>query len=299
MDVLSSVISSVRVGRAESCSVKGSGAWGWRYPQLEGSGFHVVLHGGAWLITSEDPPRELKPGDVVLIPSGATHGLSHAPATLDALQPAVMTEDPGPGSFDTELLCGAYWLEHGPVHPYLRSLPEVLTVSPDYDRDPRLSVLADLLRADVADAGPGTRATRPALLDVMLTHILRQWLDVNQPAWWPQVTDPGIDAALRAIHTDPHLPWTVDSLSQAAGMSRTTFINRFKALLDQPPMAYLTDWRLTRGAQLLRETDAPLAAVARRVGYSTEFAFSASFRRRYSVSPGRFRLAHDLATQDA
>ncbi|MDQ1033654.1 AraC-like DNA-binding protein [Streptomyces sp. V3I8] len=72
-------------------------------------------------------------------------------------------------------------------------------------------------------------------------------------------------------------------------MSRTAFAKRFTALVGQPPMTYLTGWRLANGARLLRETDAPLATIAREVGYSTEFAFSASFRREYGISPGRFR----------
>lgn len=297
MDVLSSVIRSVRVGRAEACSIKGSGAWGWQYPPQVGSGFHMVLHGSAWLITADSQPLELKPGDVVLAPFGATHGLSHAPSSLRDLPPAVMSEDLlGPDSFDVELLCGAYWLEHGHVHPYLQSLPEVLRVSPDYDRDPRLRTLADLLGADVSDAGPGTDATRPALLEVMLTHVLRQWLEQNGPTGWPQVTDPAIDAVVREIHAGPDRPWSVQTLSETAGMSRTAFVERFRSQLGQPPMAYVTSWRLTYGAQLLKETEVPLAAIARRVGYSTEFAFGTSFRRRYGISPGRFRLAQSGAS---
>ncbi|MGW1507178.1 AraC family transcriptional regulator [Streptomyces mirabilis] len=290
MDVLSAVISSVRIGRAEACSIKGSGSWGWRYPPLVGSGFHTVLRGSAWLITADGQPLELKLGDVVFTPSGATHGLSHAPSSLQDLPPAVMSDGlSNPGPCDVELLCGAYWLDHGQVHPYLRSLPEVITVSPDYDHNPHLRLLADLLGADLSDTGPGTETTRPALLDLMLTHVLRQWLERNRMADWPETTDPAIAAVLREIHASPHRSWTVQSLSETAGMSRTAFAKRFNALLGQPPMSYLTNWRLTYAARLLRETDAPLATIARRVGYSTEFAFGGSFRREYGIAPGRFR----------
>lgn len=234
----------------------------------------MVLSGGAWLITTGGQPLELKPGDVVLIPFGATHGLSHVPSSLQDLPPAVLSEDlSSPGPSDVELLCGAYWLDHGQVHPYLRLLPGVITVSPDYDLNPQLRLLAELLGADLSDAGPGTGATRPALLNLMLTHVLRQWLEQNRLADWPETTDPAIAAALHEIHTNPHRPWTVQSLSATAGMSRTAFTKRFNALMGQPPMSYLTRWRLTYSAQLLRETDVPLATIARRVGYSTEFSF--------------------------
>jgi AraC-like DNA-binding protein/quercetin dioxygenase-like cupin family protein len=290
VDVLSAAIGSVRIGRAEACSIKESGSWGWRYPPLVGSGFHVVLRGSAWLITANNPPRALTPGDVVLTPFGAEHGLSHAPSSLEDLLPAVMTDDPSNADpVDVEFLCGAYWLDHGQVHHYLRSLPEVIAISPDYDRDPQLRLLTDLLGADVSVSGPGAGATRPALLDLVLTHVLRQWLERNPPADGPDVADPAIAAALREIHAGPHRPWTVQQLSETAGMSRTAFTKRFTAQVGQPPMTYLTGWRLTYGARLLRETDAPLATIARKVGYSTEFAFGSSFRREYGISPGRFR----------
>ncbi|MTD59073.1 helix-turn-helix domain-containing protein [Amycolatopsis sp. RM579] len=289
MDVLSAAISSVRIGRAEACSVKDSGSWGWRYSPFAGSGFHVLLRGGAWLITADRPPRELTPGDVVLTPSGAGHGLSHAPSSLDDLAPAVLGDWPPGDPADVEFLCGAYWLEHGQVPLYLRSLPEVIAISPDHDRAPQLRALTDLISADMPGTGPGAGTTRSALLDLMLTHVLRQWLEQNRMADRPDVADPAIAAALGEIHAHPRRRWTVRELSESAGMSRTAFTKRFSALLGQPPMAYLTGWRLTYGARLLRETDAPLAAIARQVGYSTEFAFGASFRREYGISPGRFR----------
>jgi AraC-like DNA-binding protein len=299
MDMISEAIGSVRIGRAQALSFKESGAWGLRYSAFAGSGFHIVLRGSGWLIPANGPARELAAGDVVLTPTGSAHGLSHAPRALDDLPPAVLGPDrPIPDPADIEFLCGAYRLDHGQVHPYLRALPEVIAVSPDYDRNPELRMLADLLIADIADARPGTETTRPALLDLMLTHVLRQWLEQNRSTW-PDIGDPAITAALREIHTSPDKPWTVQQLSQTAGMSRTAFSKRFTELVGQPPMTYVTGWRLSYGARLLRETTAPLATVARQVGYSTEFAFGGAFRRAYGVSPGRFRnreITPDLAS---
>ena len=288
--MLSEAIGSVRIGRAEACAIQESGSWGWRYPPLTVSGFHLVLRGRAWLITADQPPVGLAPGDVVLTPFGAEHGLSHAPTALSQLPPAVLPVGrPRPDPVDVELVCGAYWLDHGQVHRYLRSLPEVITVTPDHERNPQLRLLADLLGTHVRDFGPGAAVTRPALLDLMLTHLLRQWLEQNRPDDGPDITDPAIATALQEIHDGPHRPWTVQQLSETAGMSRTAFTKRFTALVGQTPMTYLTGWRLTRAARLLRETDAPLASIARQVGYSSEFALSGSFRREYGIPPGRFR----------
>lgn len=288
--MLDAVINSVRIGRAEACWVKESGAWGMRYAPASVSGFHIVMRGTGWLITPTGRPRALKPGDVVLSPSGSEHGLSHAPCPLESLPTAVLhTGRKSVDRADVEFLCGAYWLDHGRTHHYLETLPEVLLVSPDYERNPQLRSLTELLSADVSDTGPGARVTRSALLDLMLTHILRQWLEQNRDTRPPDISDPAIAVALSEIHARPDEAWSVQRLSETAGMSRTAFNKRFTELVGRPPMAYLTYWRLSHGARLLRETEAPLATIARQVGYSTGFAFGDAFRREYGISPGRFR----------
>ncbi|MER6443159.1 AraC family transcriptional regulator [Streptomyces sp. NPDC001185] len=289
MDVVSDVISSVRIGRAEACWVTGAGAWGVHYPGYPVSGFHILIRGGGWLITSTGEPRALAPGDVVFTAAGAPHGLSHAPTTLELLAPAVLDgADPRIADADTVFLCGAYWLTRGSAHPYLRSLPDVMAISPDYDRNRNLRALVDLLDAEVSGAVPGDEVSRPALLDLVLTQILREWL-AQHPAE-DGVGDPAIAAVVRRIRTSPETPWTAQQLSEQVGLPRREFARRFAEATGRPLRAYLTESRLARGAHLLRESDTPLAAIARRVGYSTEFAFGAAFRREYGIPPGRFRL---------
>jgi AraC-like DNA-binding protein len=293
MDLISRAVSSLRVGQNGMRRFRQSGSWGIRYPDLTGSGFHIVLHGSGWLVSASERPVALKPGDIVLVPSGADHGLSAAPRPLRALSPAA---DPGldpapPGPADFEFLCGGYVLEQGQVHPYLAGMPDLIVVSPDYRRNPQLRSLVSLLRPFEPRSQPDDDVTWAALLDLMLVHVLRHWLSEQPPDAWPAVSDPGITAALGMIHNSPQTPWTVARLSENAGMSRASFAKRFTALVGRPPIRYLTDWRLNCAAKTLRETDEPLAAIARQVGYSTEFAFSAAFRREYGVSPGRFREA--------
>ncbi|MTD56521.1 AraC family transcriptional regulator [Amycolatopsis pithecellobii] len=292
VDVIGEAMGTLRVGNPYARKVKESGSWGLRYAAFAGSGFHIVSRGRGWLITPSGSPRALKPGDVVLVLSGAEHGLSHAPSALGDLPWAKFSAEPAaPGPADFEALCGAYRLDRGQVHHYFTALPEIIAVSPDYEHDPQLRVLAELLHADTADSRPGTSVTRPALLDLLVVHVLRRWLEQNGTPEWPQVSDPAVVTALRCIHGDPRKAWTVQQLSETAGLSRTVFTRRFISVLGTSPRAYLTTVRLTRGARLLRETAAPLATIARQVGYSTEYAFGGAFRRVYGVSPGRFRKA--------
>jgi AraC-like DNA-binding protein len=103
------------------------------------------------------------------------------------------------------------------------------------------------------------------------------------------LTDPAIAAALTAIHDAPDRPWTVAELGARAGLSRAAFANRFTALVGQPPLTYLTWWRMTIAARLLRRSGTPLRVVARRAGYSSDVAFAAAFKREYGITPGRYR----------
>jgi AraC-like DNA-binding protein len=290
MDMFDEVIGTVRAGNAYARRITESGPWGARYPSFAGIGFHLVLSGNGWLIRRDGESIPLRPGDVVLVPYGTEHGLSHAPCALSTLPVAGMEPEPpraGPSAF--EFLCGCYRLGNGTVHRFLHALPDVVAISPDYERHPQLRSLTALLADDVSAIRPGSDATRSALVDLTLIHALRHWQEQSGDGSWPRITDPGIASALRAIHDAPDGQWTVRRLSEVAGMSRTTFVRRFTELAGKPPATYLTGWRLTVGARLLRETSAPLAAIARQVGYATEFAFANAFRREYGVSPGRFR----------
>jgi AraC-like DNA-binding protein len=261
-----------------------------RYPAFAGSGFHIVVRGNGWLVTPNGQPTELGPGDVILVPSGAEHGLSHAPRALADLPLGAMSaEPPAPGPADFEFLCGAYRITHGQAPRFFSTEPDVIAISPDDDRHPELRSLTALLTGDVSDSRPGGDATRAALIDLILVHALRQWHEDNGATDWPVITDTAVATALREIHDNPQKRWTVKELSDTVGMSRAAFSRRFTALTGEPPMTYLIGRRLAQGARLLQETTAPLVTIARQVGYSTEFAFASAFRREYGVSPGRFR----------
>ncbi|AGZ41198.1 AraC family transcriptional regulator [Actinoplanes friuliensis] len=292
MDMITATISSARIGRANGRRVAEANAYGVRFPKFPVLGFHVMLSGEGWLITQSAPPVAIRPGDVVFTASGAEFGLARSPRALAELPPIVLADvPPPPAPVEFEFLCGGYPLEFGKVPGFLRHLPEVVTFTPDYERHPQLQALVEMLHSDYTEPGPGTGAGRSALIDLMLVHILRHLQEHGRLAGWPPNTDPGIADALHEIHTRPEHKWTVQELSEVAGMSRTAFNRRFTASVGTSPMAYLINWRLDMGAGLLRRSDVPLAGIARKVGYSTEFAFAAAFRRRYNVSPGRFRAA--------
>ncbi|ANZ41559.1 AraC family transcriptional regulator [Lentzea guizhouensis] len=290
MDLISDAIRTVRVGTANARLIRQT-APGIRFAAFAGSGFHIITSGTCWLIGG-DEPRSLAPGDIVLTSSGGEHGLSTRPCALADLPLVRMGPlPPAPRPTPFEFLCGAYRLQHHRAPQYLRALPDLIAVSPDYDGRPELRSLVGLLAADASAARPGSGATLRAVLDLILVQVLQQWEEHDGASWRPEAAHPGVVAALREIHEKPQLRWTVGRLSEVAGLPRAAFSRLFTTAVGEPPMRYVTGWRLGLAAQLLRETDLALARIAPQVGYSTEFALSAAFRREYGVSPGQFRSA--------
>lgn len=192
------------------------------------------------------------------------------------------------------MLCGAYLLDGSRAHPLMAELPEVVHLAAGTGRHPELRAALDLLGGELERPRPGSDAMVPALLDVLLLHILRAWSGERSregvaTGWTAALHDPAVAAALRAIHGEPGRQWSVEELGRRAGLSRAAFARRFTALVGRPPLTYLTWWRMTVAARLLRDSDVPANAVAGRVGYTSEFAFAHAFKRAYGRPPGAYR----------
>lgn len=308
MDVLSDVIAFMRTGQPRSALVTWHAPWAQRFASMPGAaGVQIILQGPCWLIRPDDDPVPLSAGDVVFRPHGRGHTLADSPST-PSTAPACDSNDPrallryvtdsvgvpaGPDTPVTVTLCGGYRLDPARAHPLLDDLPELIHLPAHLGRHPELRATVDLLAGELERPRLGTDAIVPALLDMLLLHILRAWFD-RRPApeatgWAAALHDPVTAAALRAMHRDPAQPWTVAKLAAEAGLSRAPFARRFTALLGQPPLAYLTWWRMATAARLLQESDAPLNTIATRVGYRSEFAFANAFKRQYGIAPGRYR----------
>lgn len=312
MDLVSDAIAAVRVGRPSSNRMTLTGSWCARFAPYDGAGFHIVLRGGCWLLPDGGgAPVALAAGDAVLLPHGTGHVLADSPADAAAVARAVsferwLEEDAPPpyeeGAAEAELLCGKYRLGRSLTHPLMAELPDVLHLPHRVGGHAELRAGIDLLGRELAPEArggsrPGSSIAVPGLLDLLLVYMLRSWLDdahgssAASGSWSAALADPVVAAALRAVHEDPAAPWTVARLAGEAGVSRATLARRFTSLVGRSPMAYLGWWRLTLAACMLRETPAPLDAVARQVGYGTPYALSHAFLRLFGTTPGRYRAA--------
>jgi AraC-like DNA-binding protein len=178
-------------------------------------------------------------------------------------------------------------------HPLLASLPDVIHLRAGDGRHPSVDVSVRQLTDEMTDPHATSASIVAALIDLLLLRIFRVWYDAlpaeQATGWAAAVADPAIGSALRAVHAAPAKPWTVDAMARESGLSRAAFARRFSAVLGESPLGYVTGWRMTVARRLLRETDLPLAAVAERTGYGSEFAFAKAFKRESGIAPGSYR----------
>ncbi|MBS2547071.1 AraC family transcriptional regulator [Catenulispora sp. NL8] len=279
--------------------------------------------GGPAMLRLEDvpavPPTRLAAGDIALVAHSARHtisddlatppqvlirggrkqllGGSRAQAVMEGRLAPRTWGDGLPGA--TRVLRGMFQLRGEAGRRLLAMLPPLAVIP----AGPRTGAALDLLAGEAARDEPGQDAVLNRSLDLVLVLALRSWcasIGPADPSWYAALTDPSIGTALDQLHTDPARPWTVAELAEVAGMSRAAFAARFARLVGQPPMAYLTDWRMTLAADLLREEAATtVAAAARAVGYQDAFAFSVAFKRAKGVSPSRWGREEDPVAAEA
>jgi AraC-like DNA-binding protein len=186
------------------------------------------------------------------------------------------------------MLIGTYE-RHSEIGRQLLSVLPRLVVMPANAWD---SPLLPMLGREMVKDEPGQEAVLDRLLDLLLVTVLRAWFSSHQaeaPGWYRAQGDPVVGRALRVLQNSPAQQWTVATLARETGVSRAALARRFAELVGEPPMTFLTAWRLALAADLLREPGATIGAVAQQVGYSTPFALSAAFKRVRGVSPKEHR----------
>ncbi len=277
--------------------------WGLVLPPMPGSlMFHIVTSGWCVLEVEGAEPRRLQPGDLALVPHGDGHRLASAlgiPGARLFDLPREMISDryevlrQGGGGAATHLICGAVTFDHPAAHHLVDVLPNMITV--EASDSPRMEWIRSTVRQMAAEAtelrtGGETVITR--LADVLVIQAIRSWLEQDPAArtgWLGALRDRQISRAIAFIHRDPARAWSVASLAAEVAMSRSAFSARFTALVGEPPMLYVTRWRVHVAQASLKEDGATLGELAHRLGYQSEAAFSRAFKRFMGVSPGSVR----------
>jgi AraC-like DNA-binding protein len=275
--------------------------------------FHVVLSGECRVQADGAEDRRLRPGELALVPHGDGHRLASAPGAAGAKLfelPRERVSDryeilrQGGGGALTHLVCGAVRFDHPAAQRLVRLLPASIIVeawgSPHADW---IRSTLQLMAAEARELRPGGETVVTRLADVLVIQAIRSWIAADPAAksgWFGALQDRQIGRALTLIHRDPARAWTLEDLAEQVSMSRSAFSARFHELVGEPAMHYLARWRMNTALTWLREDDAPLAALAGRLGYQSEAAFSRAFKRFVGVSPGAVRRRADaVATRSA
>lgn len=279
--------------------------------------YHVVTAGSCWGRTTGQPAVSLAAGDVLVLPHGDPYAMSMArdlrggpgpDEVLDFLRamsagqlPFSITEG-GDGSERLELVCGFLGCDVRPFNPLLATLPRLLCVRrPAAAADDALEKLIELTIAESRDRRAGGECVRLRLSELLFVEVVRRHLatvPAEQRGWLAGLRDPVVGRALALLHERPAHPWTLDELARSAGASRSVLAERFTHFVEDPPMQYLTRWRMQIAARLLAESRSKVATVAQDVGYDSEAAFSRAFKKAAGVPPATWRRRHAARARD-
>ena len=313
MDVLTDIVRILRLRSEVYGRLELSEPWGLRIDPACSALFLAVDRGGCWLEAAHYGPVSLAGGDFVFLHVREASVLSsHPGATVEPLSRLLSCEEHrraepfryGGGGRVTSLMIGGFSFDNPESDLLVGSLPPMIHVRADSGPSEQwLQSTLQLMACETARAEPGSQAVISRLADVLFVQALRTQMRSACPehgmGWLRALTDIQIGAALRRMHAHPEWAWTVPNLAQEVAMSRSAFAARFKALVGDGPLEYLTRWRMLRAAYLLRESNGSVREIATAVGYATESAFGKAFRRRMSVSPSEYRRDHGSGARPA
>ena len=315
MDAFSEILSGVKLNGALFFSAEFSAPWGFAAPGSDkvaeefvpGAAhallYHFVIDGGAFVQLYDQPPIELKAGDVVIFPHGDPHNMTSskgakAPFPSYGISAKIKARDlstlrAGGGGDTARFVCGYMTCDPYLSRPILSGLPPVFKVNIRTDRSGQWLENSILHLVDEAASGRvGSEAMLAKLSEALFVDTLRRYvvgLPEKQLGWLTGSRDPIVGKSLGLLHGRIAHPWTIAGLADEVGISRSALVERFTRYLSEPPMTYLTRWRLQLAARSLESTSRGVAEIAGDVGYESEAAFNRAFKREFGQPPGRYR----------
>lgn len=304
MDLIDDILATLNLKGALYFRTNFSGEWGVTVPTHEGAArFHLVIHGHCHVQLASGARAVLGPGDLILIPAGMEHILSHAqdstaPPLETVLEEAnykndgvlIIGEDNQNAA--TQMVCGHFTFRNGADHPLLRALPShILVTAADRAREPLLDDTLRLITQRIFQTMPGSMASVIRLSEAAFIELIRASTAQkgDLAAVMAAFEDRQIARALKSIHEQANQPWTVETLAREAGMSRSRFAERFRDLLGVAPMAYLSEWRLQKALAMLDDSRSSVQQIASESGYQSPAAFTRAFAGRFGIPPTEYR----------
>jgi AraC-like DNA-binding protein len=338
-DTLSDVLRSVRLRSAVFYYVSCDGNWVAEAPASRAIAaavmpdaehvieYHVLTAGECWVGIIDEPAVKMKRGDIVLLPQGDAHVVSSAPGMRadpdvrgyfdlgraqrpfrihhDNETPQVDLEGklppPGVRASAANFVCGFIGCDLRPFNPLIATLPRLLHLPAD-GGSAWSEQFATFAAAESAAKRPGSEAVLERLSEMMFVDAIRRHVDQlpeHTTGWLAGLRDRFVGRALALLHERPSAPWTIDDLSSQVGLSRSALHERFVSLVGQPPVQYLTSWRMQLASRKLLEGRSSVATVALDVGYDSEAAFARAFKRLVGMPPAAWRRSQEPPAAEA
>jgi AraC-like DNA-binding protein len=307
MDPLTDILTGLRIRAARFTRLDASAPWGVNSPGEHGVNFVLVVRGSAVLTSAASTqPIALRGGDVFIKVDDTPYRLydHEDSALIDCVDVEKMRVGNhiqiGGGGALTTFISGIFELDELEARPLRKALPSQLYLKLDQHRSLAFQSVLEMLALETEAPGLGSEAVVSRLFELLFVHAIRAYSMLPggpTQGWLAAIADRHLARALEAMHGAPADDWTVESLARTAGMSRSSFAARFKAVVGQTPLDYLTQWRVYCATRLLQQGNIALSDVSRQVGYESVAAFNRVFRRETAMTPGAFRKAgaHALA----
>ena len=313
MDALSDVLRAVRLSGAFFFDVQARAPWVAETPlgrsvvdaMFPGSdhliSYHLLMEGSCWVELEGEQPIKLQAGDIVVLPQGDTHvlcteiGMRKSPQMSLYRRPDTGNVMPARIQVGTEngesahFVCGFLGCDSRPYNPLLTALPRMIHVG-----NQTSGALGEYFKFALAESRSrmGGECMLGRISELMFVDVVRRYLEglpADRNNWLSGLRDPYVGRALTALHASPARDWTLELLATEAALSRSAFAERFNLFVGQPPMQYLANWRMQLATNYLRNGNESVAAIAGRVGYDSEAAFSRAFKKVVGTPPSEWR----------
>lgn len=315
MDAFSEILSGVKLNGAVFFNAEFSDPWGFASPASQALAstvapgaphlviYHLLTEGRALAQTGDGQALALEPGDVVIFPHGDPHRLrSRAETSLSEFEAEIARKlvnrdltplKAGGGGDTARFVCGFMACDPHLSRPILNGLPPVFKVNIRTDRSGQWLEDSILHLVEEAVSGRvGSDAMLAKLSEALFVDTLRRYvasLPEHETGWLAGARDPIVGRSLALLHRKVEYPWTIAELASQVGLSRSALADRFVRYLSEPPMTYLTRWRLQLAARSLARTSKGVAEIASEVGYESESAFNRAFKREFGLPPAQYR----------
>lgn len=289
----------MRIRKAKFTTLDATAPWGVVSTGDPAIKFVLVVRGSGVLTTRGNPHAvSLRAGDVFIMFGNEPYQVyDHADSrTTDCLDVETLRVGNriqfGGGGATTTFISGFFEIDKLDARPLLNVLPKLLHLKSEQSRSRQFQSVLELLAAEADAPGLGSDAVVRRLFELLFVHAIRAFAQQGlapKTGWLAAVSDRNLVLAVDAMHSELQMPWTVDQLAKKAGMSRSAFAARFKDVVGQAPLEYLTEWRIYQAARLIESNADKLSMISRSVGYRSEAAFTKAFRRVMGSAPSQYR----------